>query len=148
MRGADGLGWAARLVTCPFMTLLGIAVAGALGALARFGLSGLVHRFAGPGFPAGTLAVNLVGCFLLGAMLELTRHTGWISPGARAIAGIGFLGAFTTFSTFGVETFRHIELEEWHMAGLNVLLNVAGGLLFVAAGTTLARGVLHMRGGL
>jgi len=130
------------------MTFLGIAVAGALGALARFGLSGLVHRFAGPSFPAGTLAVNLVGCFLLGAMLELTRQTGWISPGARTIVGVGFLGAFTTFSTFGVETFRAIELEEWYVAGMNILFNVAGGLLLVAAGTVLARAVLHMRGNL
>jgi len=130
------------------MTLLGIAVAGALGALARFGLSGLVHRFAGPGFPAGTLAVNLAGCFLLGALLELTRQTGWIPPGARTIVGVGFLGAFTTFSTFGVETFRAIESDDWQVAGLNVFLNVAGGLLFVAAGTALARGVVHMRGGL
>lgn len=72
----------------------------------------------GPAVPAGTLAVNLLGCFLLGAMLELTRQTGWISPTARTIAGVGFLGAFTTFSTFGVETFRAIELEEWHLAGV------------------------------
>ncbi len=68
-------------------------------------------------------------------MLELTRQTGWISPNARTIAGIGFLGAFTTFSTFGVETSRAIELEEWRLAGLNVFPNVVGGLLFVAAGS-------------
>ncbi len=107
---------ASASATIPFMTLLGIAVAGALGALARFDLSGLVHRFAGPGFPAGTLVVNLLGCFLLGAMLEMTRQTGWISPGARTIVGVGFLGAFTTFSTFGVETFRAIESDDWQVA--------------------------------
>ena len=63
-------------VRCPFMTLLGIAVAGALGALARFGMSGLVHRFAGAGFPAGTLAVNLIGCFLLGTLVGMGQKGG------------------------------------------------------------------------
>ena len=81
------------------MTLLGIALAGAAGALARYGLSGLMHRFLGAAFPWGTLAVNLVGCFLLGLLLEVSRQSGWVSPGFRTIAGIGFLGAFTTFST-------------------------------------------------
>ncbi len=130
------------------MTLLGIAVAGALGALARFGMSGLVHRFAGAGFPAGTLAVNLLGCFLLGVLVELARYSGWVSPTVRTVVGIGFLGGFTTFSTFGVETFRAMESGDWRAAGLNVLLNVVGGLLFVAAGVVLAREALHWRGGL
>jgi CrcB protein len=121
------------------MTLLGIALAGAAGALARYGLSGLVHRFLGAGFPWGTLAVNLIGCCLLGFLLELSRQSGWVSPGFRTIAGIGFLGAFTTFSTFGVETYRSFESGDWLAAALNVLANVAGGLLLVVAGSSLAR---------
>ena len=121
------------------MTLLGIALAGAAGALARYGLSGLMHRFLGAAFPWGTLTVNLTGCFLLGFLLELSRQSGWVSPDFRTIAGIGFLGAFTTFSTFGFETYRSLETGEWLVAGLNVLANVAGGLLLVAAGSNLAR---------
>jgi CrcB protein len=121
------------------MTLLGIALAGAAGTLARYGLAGLVHRFLGAGFPWGTLSVNLIGCFLLGFLLELSRQSGWVPPDFRTIVGIGFLGAFTTFSTFGVETFRAFESGDWLVAALNVLANVAGGLLFVVAGTSLAR---------
>jgi len=129
------------------MALLAIAVAGALGALARYGLSGWVHRFAGPGFPAGTLSVNLAGCFLLGLLTELTRHSGWISPEARVWIGIGFLGAFTTFSTFGVETFRAAEAGDWHVVAWNIVLNVVGGLAFVLAGVTLARWLPRIGGG-
>jgi len=121
------------------MTLLGIALAGAAGTLARYGLSGLMHRLLGAAFPWGTLTVNLIGCCLLGFLLELSRQTGWVSPDFRTIAGIGFLGGFTTFSTFGVETYRAFETGDWLAATLNLLANVAGGLLLVAAGSTLAR---------
>ena len=121
------------------MTLLGIALAGAAGALARYGLSGLMHRFLGASFPWGTLSVNLIGCCLLGFLLELSRQSGWVSPGFRAVAGIGFLGAFTTFSTFGVETWRSFESGDWLVGALNIIANVAGGLLLVVAGTSLAR---------
>jgi fluoride exporter len=121
------------------MTLLGIALAGAAGALARYGISGLVHRSLGAGFPWGTLSVNLIGCCLLGFLLELSRQSGWVSPEFRTIAGIGFLGAFTTFSTFGVETYRAFETGDWLVATLNVLVNVVGGLLLVASGSALAR---------
>jgi fluoride exporter len=121
------------------MTLLGIALGGAAGALARYGISGLMHRLLGAGFPWGTLSVNLMGCFLLGFLLEMSRQSGWVSPDFRTIAGIGFLGAFTTFSTFGVETFRAFEAGDWLVGALNVLANVAGGLLLVAAGTYMAR---------
>jgi CrcB protein len=121
------------------MTLLGIAIAGAAGALARYGTAGLVHRWLGTAFPWGTLAVNLSGCFLLGLLLELTRQTGWVPPELRIFAGIGFLGAFTTFSTFGYETFRAFESGEWLAAALNVLANVLGGLLLVALGASLGR---------
>jgi CrcB protein len=121
------------------MTLLGIALAGAAGTLARYGLSGLMHRLLGANFPWGTLSVNLIGCCLLGFLLELARQSGWVSPEFRTIAGIGFLGAFTTFSTFGFETYRACESGDWLVASLNVLANVAGGLLLVAAGSVLAR---------
>lgn len=130
------------------MAWLAIGVAGALGALARYGLSGWVHRFAGPGFPAGTLAVNLAGCFLLGLLTELARHVDWVSPEVRVWLGIGFLGAFTTFSTFGVETFRAAEAGDWHVVAWNIILNVVGGLALVLAGVTLARWLVQMRSGI
>jgi CrcB protein len=129
------------------MNLLGIALAGAAGALARYGLSGLAHRWWGAGFPWGTLTVNLIGCLLLGLLAEMIRHTGWLSPEARTAIGIGFLGSFTTFSTFGVETYRAIEQGDWGVAALNVASNVVLGLIFVLAGTTLARLLVQTRGG-
>lgn len=129
------------------MNLLGIAVAGAAGALARYSMSGLAHRYLGTGFPWGTLTVNLIGCLLLGLLAEMTRHIGWLSPEARTAIGIGFLGSFTTFSTFGVETYRAIEQGDWGVAALNVLSNVILGLIFVLAGTTMARLLVHTRGG-
>jgi CrcB protein len=98
-----------------------------------------MHRFLGAAFPWGTLSVNLIGCFLLGFLLEVSRQSGWIPAEFRTIVGIGFLGAFTTFSTFGVETYRAFESGDWLIAALNVLANVVGGLLFVVAGTSLAR---------
>jgi CrcB protein len=125
------------------MTIVGIAVAGACGALARYGLSGLVHRWLGSGFPWGTLVINLLGCFLLGLLMELSRQTTWVPAELRTVVAIGFLGAFTTFSTFGFETFRAFETGDWSGAMFNVLANVLGGLLLVAAGATLARLLAH-----
>jgi CrcB protein len=130
------------------MMLLGIALAGALGTLCRYGMSGWVQRWLGPEFPWGTLSVNLFGCLLLGLLMELARHTGWVPPDLRSIVGIGFLGAFTTFSTFGFETFRAIEAGDWLGGLFNVLLNLAGGFALVAVGTGLVRLVVEMRGGL
>ena len=116
------------------MAWVAIAVAGALGALARYGLSGWVHRFAGPGFPSGTLSVNLLGCFLLGLLTELARHGGWVSPELRVWVGIGFLGAFTTFSTFSYETVTLLRDGDWTRATLYTGLSFALGLTAVLIG--------------
>ncbi len=123
------------------MTLAAMALAGAAGAVARYGVSIAALRWLGPGFPYGTLIVNLAGCFLLGALTELTLEEGLLPPHWRTIAGTGFLGAFTTFSTFGVETFRAIESGHWGVAAANVLVNVLAGLALAAAGFWAARAV-------
>jgi CrcB protein len=130
------------------MTLLGIALAGALGTVCRYAMTGWMHRWLGPAFPWGTLSVNLAGCLLLGLLLELARHTGWVPAEFRTIAGIGFLGGFTTFSTFGVETFRAMESGDWAGGGLNILFNVVGGLTLVAVGIGMARWLVESRSGL
>jgi CrcB protein len=123
------------------MILVAMAVAGALGALMRYGVSLAALRWLPPGFPYGTLFVNLTGCFLLGALTELTLEEGLLAPEWRAIAGTGFLGAFTTFSTFGVETLRAIEAGEWVVAVANVGLNVVAGIALAAAGFWAARAI-------
>ena len=121
------------------MTLAAMALAGAAGAVARYGVSVAALRWLGPGFPYGTLLVNLLGCFLLGALTELTLEEGLLSPEWRTVAGTGFLGAFTTFSTFGVETVRAMETGHWGVAAANVAVNVVAGLALAAVGFWAAR---------
>jgi len=123
------------------MVLLWVGCAGALGALVRYGVSVAALRWWGGGFPWGTLTVNLVGCFLLGMVTELGVERGMITPETRAVLGTGFLGALTTFSTFGVETFRAVEVGQWGVAALNVGLNLTGGLALVGCGVWAARQV-------
>lgn len=121
------------------MVWLGIAVAGGVGALARYGVALLAHRWWGPAFPWGTLVVNLVGCFLLGLLLEFSERSPQFSAETRLILGTGFFGALTTFSTFGVDTFRALETGHIGTALANVGLNLIPGLLLVYAGVLLAR---------
>ncbi len=123
------------------MILLAIGIAGALGALARYGVTMATLRWLGDDFPHGTLYVNLVGCFLLGVVAELAMDDKSLSPQTRAVIGTGFLGAFTTFSTFGVDTYRAIEAGAWGLAVSNVAINVIGGLLLVAAGIAVVTAV-------
>ena len=115
-----------------------LIVFGALGTLARYGLQGLVQYRTGAMFPTGTLAVNLVGCFLLGGIAQYALHRLTIPPEWRVALTIGFFGAFTTFSTFGYETVKMLEDAEWAKAALYVGASVLGGLLAVVAGMRLA----------
>ncbi|MFW6132518.1 MAG: fluoride efflux transporter FluC [Planctomycetota bacterium] len=111
--------------------LLLIALAGGLGTLARYGLGGLVQRWAGAGFPWGTAAVNMLGCFLIGAMWAMVGEHLALSGEARSVILIGFLGAFTTFSTFVGETGQLLADSEWLLAGGNILLqNTLGIIVF------------------
>lgn len=112
---------------------------GFLGALLRYGLSGLVQR-AIPltTFPLGTLAVNLLGCLLIGLLAGLAESRQLFRPEVRTFALIGLLGGFTTFSTFGFETFALLRSEEFLRAVINVGLHVVLGLALVWAGYALA----------
>jgi CrcB protein len=130
------------------VTVLWIAVAGAGGGLAQYGLSGLVHTIAGTRLPWGTLLVNLLGCFFLGLITEISGRSGWLLPEAIMGMTIGFLRSFTTFSTFGVEKFPAIESADWVGAVSNVLLNLVGGLAFALIGVLTAIWFLHLRGAL
>lgn len=124
--------------------IVSVAVGGALGAVARYGLSGWVHTWTEESFPWGTLAVNVVGSFLLGAaFLYLDR--GGFSPELRHFATIGLLGAFTTFSTFTFETVMLLQDGEWARAGGYVALSVFLGLVAVLLGFWAADGLLGSR---
>ena len=115
-----------------------LIVFGALGTLARYGLQGWVQERAGSSFPAGTLVVNLLGCFLLGGIAEYAMRHLSIPPEWRIGITVGFLGAFTTFSTFTFEAVRLMQEGEWMRAWTYVLVSVAGGMLAIVVGIRLA----------
>jgi fluoride exporter len=116
-----------------------VGVGGFLGALARFGLSGLVHRYPGTsGFPYGTLVVNLLGCLLIGVFAGLTEGRQVMSPELRIFALIGVLGGFTTFSTFGYESFMLLRNAEFLRVMVNVGVHVVAGLALVWLGYAVA----------
>ena len=116
-----------------------LALAGAVGTLARYGLAGFVHRISGASFPFGTLAVNVRGCFLAGLLWTLFEHR-WSVPGeTRAILMLGFLGAFTTFSAFILETGELMRSAQFMYAAANVLMQTSLGLIALFAGIILGR---------
>ncbi len=104
--------------------VVGIGVAGGLGALARFLLDSAVSAGVGRGFPFGTLAVNLSGAFVLGVLVGAT-----LSSGAYRLAGTGMIGAYTTFSTWTFETQRLAEEGRRAPAWLNLVVSLVLGLL-------------------
>jgi fluoride exporter len=115
-----------------------LIVFGAAGTLARYGLQGVVQERTGPAFPYGTLVVNIVGCFLLGGIAEYALTHLSIPPEWRIGITTGFLGAFTTFSTFSWETVRLIQEGEWQRASVYVLVSLIGGLLAIFCGMRIA----------
>jgi CrcB protein len=123
----------------PMVKLLIVGLGGFLGAVARWGVAGAVQRLAGGIFPSGTLAVNVLGCAAIGVLMGLVTEHSLFGPGARLFLLAGFLGAFTTFSTFGWETLALIRDGEWLPAFLNVALNVLAGLAAVFAGLAAVR---------
>jgi CrcB protein len=118
---------------------LAIAVAGALGALTRYWLDGVVSRRAGGGFPWGTLTINVTGSFLLGLLFTLLTERYRVDPWLRSALTIGFLGAYTTFSTLSLETYRLLEDGALGLALANALGTLAAGLAALYVGVVLGR---------
>jgi fluoride exporter len=116
-----------------------IGVAGAAGALARYGLSGLVQRFGNGTFPWGTLVVNLTGCFLFGLIWSIGEDRIAIGGHLRIILLVGFMGAFTTFSTLAFETTQMLRDAEWLRAGFNVAFHNIVGILVLIVGLKVGR---------
>lgn len=119
--------------------ILLIALAGAVGTLCRYWLSGAVYAFMGRDFPWGTWAVNILGSFLFGLVWMLSEERGLISGQARIIILAGFMGAFTTFSTFMFESGEILRDAQW----LKLVLNLGGqnavGFAALFLGTSLGR---------
>ncbi|MDR0881187.1 MAG: fluoride efflux transporter CrcB [Candidatus Adiutrix sp.] len=114
-----------------------IFCAGGLGALSRFGLSALVKKLAGGEFPLGTLIVNMLGCLIFGFLAELITKNHW-PPEVRLTCLVGFLGAFTTFSSYISESF-HLAQNRLDLALFNVLFQTLAGFFFLYLGLRLAR---------
>jgi CrcB protein len=123
------------------MRALLVGLGGAAGSMLRFWASGLAQNAAAGtgvgGFPVGTLAVNVTGCVLIGVLAELADERGYLSPDARALLVVGFLGGFTTFSAFANETVTAWRAGAVTIAAVNVVLSVALCVAGVVAGRSL-----------
>ena len=118
-----------------------IALGGSLGALARYGLGGFLQRHFGASFPWGTAGVNLLGCFLFGFLWALSEEYLPLSGNLRFFLLTGFMGAFTTFSTFIAETGQLLGETELFLAFCNVALHVVLGTGVFFFGLFLGRGM-------
>lgn len=116
-------------------------VGGALGTLSRYYVSGLSHKFLAGFMPWGTLVVNVLGAFFIGLFWGLFEMKN-VSPNTRMFVAVGFLGGFTTFSTFALETLNLLQENEFKMAALNVFANNTLAIIFVFAGYFLARTIV------
>lgn len=122
------------------MNIISVGIGGFFGAIMRYSLGEWIHTT--NGFPLGTLMINLVGCLFLAWFLTITTRMWDINPNLKLGIGTGFTGAFTTFSTFSVETLNLINNQQFLFALLYVLLSVLGGigLAFVGAKLALMKG--------
>lgn len=114
--------------------LLGVAVGGAAGALARYGTVLLFQRIVGSVFPWGVLAVNVLGSFLFGLFWAYAEDQDWIPEGMRVLVLTGFLGSYTTFSTFAFDEAMFLRGGSWGMFMANMLISNAAALAAVFIG--------------
>lgn len=122
------------------LKILLIGLGGFFGSVSRYWISGWAQGLAPiSGFPWGTLAVNLVGCFALGLAAGLAETRGVFSPETRLFLMVGFLGGFTTFSTFGLESYGLLQNASYLRLAGNLLTSVGGGLAAVWLGQVVAR---------
>lgn len=120
---------------------LWICLGGAIGTGARYLVSGWALRRFGTSFPYGTLAVNLTGSFLIGAIMHAALTTALLPPAVRLVLVVGILGGFTTYSSFNYETLHYFLEGAWLLGFLNIVIMVAACLAAGAAGLASARWV-------
>lgn len=118
-----------------------LIIGGATGTIARYALSGAVYRICGTNFPHGTLIVNLTGCLIVGFLASLSENKFLIGPSLRLLLMIGFCGAFTTFSTFILESANLIKDGETLKAFLNVILSVVIGFIVFRIGILIGEAI-------
>jgi len=118
-----------------------IAVAGLIGTLTRYWISGWADRWWGGTFPFGTVLVNATGCFVIGFLFYVTQEKYLVDPTIRSALLVGFLGGYTTFSSYAVQSFNLLRDGEIFMASANLLVSNVAGLILVWAGYVLARAI-------
>lgn len=116
-----------------------LALAGAMGTLARYGLVGFVHKINSASFSWGTVAVNLTGCFLAGLLWSLFDNRWPVSGETQTLVLVGFMGAFTTFSALIFETGELMRAAEWVYAAANMVIQNGLGFVALFAGAALGR---------
>ena len=121
------------------MNVLVIGIGGFVGAVARYGIAGWIGQRWGRSFPLGTLVINVSGSFLIGLLMTLMAERFTENPQWRLLLVVGFLGAYTTFSTFEYETGALLKDGEWLFAGLNVDLSVIVGFAALKLGEVMAK---------
>ena len=125
------------------MKLLYIAFGGAIGALLRYGISGIPHRYLNGTFPWGTLTVNLLGSFIIGFLWGTFERT-TVSPNIKTFLFIGILGAFTTFSTYSLESLNLLRDGEIKLALTNILISNIGFIVLCFLGFASSRYVANL----
>ena len=118
--------------------IMAIGLGGFAGAVSRYWVSGIAQKMSDR-FPLGTLSVNLLGSFILGLLATLFLEKIIVIQELRLFVLVGLLGAFTTYSTFSLETLNLLRGGEWLFAGYNILFNVIGTLIAVWAGVAIAK---------
>jgi len=123
------------------MAVVLVGVGGFAGAISRYLVDGFISDRTGGGFPWGTLVINASGTFLLGLLFAMTTERAILPAEVRAPLMIGYLGAYTTFSTYLLESWRLVEGGAWAMALANLGGSIAIGLVAVAAGLIIGRAI-------
>ncbi|MDP8260757.1 MAG: fluoride efflux transporter CrcB [Candidatus Kappaea frigidicola] len=114
--------------------IISLVVGGALGTTLRYFFSGAIYKITGPDFPYGTLAVNIAGCFIIGFLVSITETKFILGPNSKVLLMVGFCGAFTTFSTFILETANLMKDGQISRAFLNLFISLVLGFVFLRAG--------------
>jgi fluoride exporter len=117
-----------------WQTVLAVGSGGFIGAVLRVYINGLISHKLPHFLPFGTLGVNLIGSFIMGALVAYFMHTTLFSPHAKSFLTTGILGALTTYSTFAMESFLLLKAGHIFMAGVNISLNAFGTIAMVALG--------------
>jgi fluoride exporter len=118
-----------------------VGAGGFAGAVVRYALGLWIGQRWGRSFPLGTFVINVSGSLLIGLLMPLLTERFIVNPQWRLLLVVGFLGAYTTFSTFEYETGALLQDGEWLFAGLNVVLSVAVGFIALKAGEMIAKGI-------